>query len=445
MATFKTCIFEHQKRTDSKYPVSIRVSWKRKLAYIHTAIYVNDSQVSRKVHYTKEGKKKIILALKDPDVIKVMNERISIYEGIKLNNLGLKIDQYTAKELSDYLIRESSSGSDSSIDFIKFSKEHCQKLEEKGRKTTANRMRQTINAIIDFYEGRGKISIIEINSKFLNKFDDFLRNKRTMTRLNQLRKPVTIEREGLSDVSVNGYIGDIRTLFNAAIAEYNDDDREDYRIKHYPFRKYKFKKIGEPVKKVLAIEQIRSIRDIPDQELINKRAIMARDIFMLSFYMAGMNTADIYDVKKSALKDGRLSYQRQKTRDRRQDKAFISIQVPPEALIYLEKYKDKTGQRVFCFANIYSNSRIFNNAIDKGLKKVALACNINEKLTSYFARFSFATIAYNECGVSKDDIDLALDHVDMTKKMADRYIKKDWSLVDNAIRKVIDLLSKKET
>ena len=441
MATFKACIFEHQRRADGKYPVSIRVTWRQDSAFIHTAIYVTDSQVSRKVTYNKDGKKKISLTIKDPDVIKEMNSRIAIYEGIKTNKLGLKIDQYSVKELTDYLTREGSSSSDSSIDFIEFSRKHCLKLEQKGRKTTADRMRQTVNAIIDFYDGRDKISIIEINSKFLNKFDEFLRGTRTMTRKNQHGKLVTIKRSGLSDVSVNGYIGDIRTLFNAAIDEYNDEDRDDIRIKHYPFRKYKFAKVAEPAKRVLALEQIRAIRDIPDEQLGNSRAILARDVFMLSFFLAGMNTADIYDVDKSAFMNGRLSYQRQKTRGRRQDRAFISLQVPPEALPYFEKYQDKKVEKVFCFAQMYRDCRTFNAAVDKGLKIVAERCKIKEKLSSYYARFSFATIAYNECGVSKDDVDLALDHVDLSRKMADRYIKKDWSLVDNAVRKVIDLLN----
>ena len=263
-----------------------------------------------------------------------------------------------------------------------------------------------------------------------------------MRRKNQFGKIVTIERKGLSDVSVIDYIGDIRTLFNAAIEEYNDEDRGDIRIKHYPFRKYEFKKGMEPVKKVLNVEQIRSIRDISESVLAQKRSILARDIFMLSFYMAGINTADLYDVKKSSYKNGRLSYYRQKTRDRRQDKAFISIIVSPEAVRYFEKYRDKRGMRVFCFADMYSTYENFNKAVDKGLKRVALLCKIDEKLTSYFARFSFASIARNDLDISKDDIALAMNHVETAHKTTEFYLKKDWSKVDNVIRKVIDLLNK---
>lgn len=441
MATFKICVFDHQKREDGKYPVSIRVYWNKRSSYIHTSIYVSGNQISKKSFFNSKGEKKITVTLKDPFVIKEMNSRITLYEDIKVKKLGLNIEQYTSKELAAYLVRESLPGTDSTIDFIKFARLHCSRLVAKGKKSTAARMTQTINMIIDFRDGRENISIAEINVKFLNAFNEYLRSERSMSRKNQLGKIVTIKRKGLSDVSVSDYMTDIRTLFNAAIEEHNDEDRDEIRIKHYPFRKFKLKKGPEPDKRALKTEQIVSIRDISDQILIQKRAILARDVFMLSFYLAGMNTADIYDVKKSTYKNGRLTYCRQKTRDRRQDKALISIIVPAEALPYFEKYRDRNGSRVFCFANMYSTYRTFNSNVNKGLKHVADMCEIEEELTTYFARFSIATIARNNCGVSKDDIDLLLGHVEPKQKMVDKYVKKDWSLVDNALRKVIDHLN----
>ena len=114
----------------------------------------------------------------------------------------------------------------------------------------------------------------------------------------------------------------------------------------------------------------------------------------------------------------------------------------PEAIYLFEKYRDKTGSRVFLFANNYSTYQSFGNAVNKGLKIVASVCKIELNLSSYYARFSFASIARNDLKISKDDIALSLNHVDLEHRTTEIYLKKDWSLIDKAIRKVIDYLNK---
>ena len=55
----------------------------------------------------------------------------------------------------------------------------------------------------------------------------------------------------------------------------------------------------------------------------------------------------------------------------------------------------------------------------------------------YSARHSFATIARNECDISKDDISLCLNHSD-GKTITDTYINRDFSRIDKVISKVAD-------
>ena len=297
MATFKICVFYHQRRKDNKYPVSIKIYWKKQQSYIHTEYYVSDKQVKKSYHL-RNNKKTLFVELKDPYIINELNSRIVVYEKLKAEKLRHNIELYNAKELAEYFKREGAPGTDSSIDFIEFAHLYCSRLIARGRKTTASRMKQSINALIDFNSGDEKIGITNINIKFLNQFDNFLRSKRTMQRKNQFGRVVTIKRGGLSDVSVNGYMADVRTFFNAAIDEYNDEDKGDIRIKHYPFRKYEFKKGREPDKRNLSIEQIRSIMNVSDEDLKHERAILGRDVFMLSFFLAGVNTCDLYDRDK---------------------------------------------------------------------------------------------------------------------------------------------------
>ena len=81
--------------------------------------------------------------------------------------------------------------------------------------------------------------------------------------------------------------------------------------------------------------------------------------------------------------------------------------------------------------------------MNRNLKYIGDALGI-ENLTLYAARHSFATIARNDCGVSMDDVAMALNHKS-GHDVTDTYIKKDWKRIDDVNRKVIDyVFGKKE-
>ena len=164
---------------------------------------------------------------------------------------------------------------------------------------------------------------------------------------------------------------------------------------------------------------------------------LGRDLFMLSFYLIGINTADLYDVDE--INRNRLEYKRRKTTTRRKDKAFISILIEPEARLLIDKYADPSGERIFKFYRMYASSKGFNNAINTGLRELAELLALPDDLTSYYVRHSWATIARNLAGVSKDDVAMAMNHVDATHQVTDIYIKPDWSHIDKANEKVLKI------
>ena len=426
MATFAISIQKHQKRIDGKYPVSIRLTFKRKISYLKTEYYVSDSQMDK------------AFKLRDKFVIKEVVNKIDKYEELILRKLGSKIDSFTSKELAEYLEKWSISGSSTTIDFVSFSLKHIDKIKDM-QPSRARRLKTALNSFIDYFD-REKISIKEITSKILKEYEKYLLRPHTITRKNQFGKDITSVRPPLSIVAIRDYMADIRTLFNAAREEFNDDEKDEILITHYPFTKYKLPKAKEAVKRSLKVEMIRSIINAPDIAIYGthgiNRANLARDVFTLSFYLVGMNTVDLYNI--DSYEDGRLTYNRTKTKDRRQDEALISLKVEPEVIPLIKKYLDKTKKRVFCFYQMYSNFQIFNSNINAGLKQVANALEITDSISTYFARHSWATIARNNCKISKDDVHLALNHVDGNLKITDIYITKDWSLIDEANRKVID-------
>ena len=426
MATFKICIFKHQKRVDDKYPVSIRVYWQNKYAYIKTDYYVSEKQIDKKTFKVKD-----VFLLND------LNSRILQYEDIKVRKLNSRINLYSAKELADYLQQESRPGTDPGIDFLQFAQAHINRLVSRGKCSTAQPMISTIRALQDYCNGRNKIPISEITVKFLHGFETYLRGERILKRKNQHGTIVTTKSKGLSDISLADYMACLRTIFNSAIDEFNDPDKDEVRILHYPFRKYKIDKSMPSRKRNLSVAQVTEIRD---SILTTVRGSLARDVFMLSFYLVGSNLVDLYQALPVQYARGRFSYHRQKTSGRRSDRAFISIKVEPEAKILFEKYRDPSGQRLFNFHRLYTTPHIFSSNINLGLKQIAKSLKSTVPVSTYYARHSWATIARNDCGVSKDDVHQALNHADDGMKVTDIYIAKDWSRIDKANRLVLDLL-----
>lgn len=269
----------------------------------------------------------------------------------------------------------------------------------------------------------------DITSNFLFNFDTFLR--------------ASDSKQGFGKISssdVRLYIGKIQHLFNLAKIKYNDEDAGIIRIADNPFQKYKLPKVNEIKKKALSADDIRKIKEF-EVPVNMKGTLVARDVFIMSFLLCGMNTVDMYFFKPEI--DGRFEYERRKTAGRRDDKAFISIGIEPELRPYINRYMDEVGDRAFNFFLRYSGDKQFVTKVNGNLKYIGEALGI-ENLTLYAARHSFATIARNDCGVSMDDVAMALNHKS-GHRITDIYIRKDRKRIDNVNRKVVDyVFGKKE-
>ena len=166
------------------------------------------------------------------------------------------------------------------------------------------------------------------------------------------------------------------------------------------------------------------------------RAELAKELFHLSFLLCGINAADLYYCTANNINQGRLEYNRAKTKARRKDKAFISINIPERAELLLGKYLGKLKDR-YCSVNA------LDTALSKGMKALCKEAGLSG-ITFYWARHSFASIARNDCRFSKDDIALSLNHVDNGHSVTDIYIAKDWNIVDEVQEAVIATLTSKD-
>jgi site-specific recombinase XerD len=152
----------------------------------------------------------------------------------------------------------------------------------------------------------------------------------------------------------------------------------------------------------------------------------------------GMNAPDLYTCKLRG--EDVLHYYRTKTRTRRDDKAemFVTIDKKVESLIK-EYFAPEGSETAFDFCNRYKNYVLFGENVNEGLKKYSDRIgrtDKNDRITLYWARHSWATIAY-ACGVDKGVINDGLCHVDRDMKVTDIYIKKNWKIIWDGNAKVI--------
>ena len=239
------------------------------------------------------------------------------------------------------------------------------------------------------------------------------------------------KKKPLEPGAVNNYIRAIRALYNKAKLHYNDEDIEIVRIANDPFSKLKIPQYRRKRKNIL-IDELKKIRD---GKYISERENIAQDIFMMQFYLMGININDLYLLKPPV--NGRLNYERSKTITDDKENFILSIKIEPELQRIINKYSDDGFLSVI--KNRYCNSYNFMKAVNKGMKKISegISC---QKITTNWARHTWASIARNKAGISKADIDFCLGHVNNDYKMADIYIEIDYSIYDSANRKVLDLL-----
>lgn len=236
-------------------------------------------------------------------------------------------------------------------------------------------------------------------------------------------------RQGMKINSIAINMRNIRAVFNYAIDE-------EY-TRNYPFRKFKIKQ-EQTAKRSLGKDILIRIRDCKYTGFMAEY----RDMFMLMFYLIGINAADLFSLSHSALKDGRIIYHRKKTGK------LYSVRVEPEAMVIIERYK---GCRyLLCPLDRYSDYRDYLHHMNDGLKNLGRKFKdgvgwsgkaIYPTLTSYYARHSWATIAF-EIGVPKDIISLALGH-SFGVAVTDTYIEYSTKQVDDANRRVLDCLKVK--
>ena len=235
---------------------------------------------------------------------------------------------------------------------------------------------------------------------------------------------------GMKTNACSVHMRNIRAVFNYCIDE-------EYTTL-YPFRKFKIKK-EETRKRSLTVEQLRTLRDYPCEQY----QIRYRDIFMLMFYMIGINAIDLFHAKESDVVDCRLEYKRSKTGK------LYSVLIQPEAQAIIDKYKGKNY--LLNVLDEYKNYKDFLHRMGDALKDIGpmerkglggkkIRQPLFPDISSYWARHTWATIAAS-LDIPKEVISAGLGH-EIGSSITSIYIDFNMKKVDDANRTVIDYVNK---
>lgn len=222
----------------------------------------------------------------------------------------------------------------------------------------------------------------------------------------------SMQDDGLKRNTVAKYLKCVKTVIRYA--------EEDGALINKAYTKIDSRAESDTPMRNLPVETLRRVRDA----VIQGKTAIYKDAFMLSFYLIGINMADMLALPKDCIVNGRLQYKRAKTGKN------YSIKIEPEAQAIIDKYPGKN--RLLVFAERYKNFRYMCNRTLN---------NLEAGLTWYWARYSWANYAV-DLDIPKDTISEALGHKHGST-ITGIYIKYSLDKIDEANRKVIDYLMQK--
>ena len=280
MITLKAVV--RKPRTDGFFSVYIRIVHNRKPGYIKT------NKIIDAAHIDSNGE------LTDPVVNEYCSMIIRQYTD-RLNRTDISL--WDVKDVLEYLQK-----TDEEVCFSEYAQSFIHKMEKEGRQRTAKNYKLAV-AHLERFLGSNRLMFSLLTSTVLKKW---------------------IESLSQTSRAKEMYPTNIRQIFKAAIADLNDDERGVNRIKFNPWLKISIPKSDNSVQKAISAEACREFfnRPLPKTKMISSLPELGRDVALLSLCIGGINSVDLYELKKKDNKNGIIGYQRAKTRNSRRDNAY---------------------------------------------------------------------------------------------------------------------------
>ncbi|MDE5878079.1 MAG: site-specific integrase [Muribaculaceae bacterium] len=400
MITLKTVV--RTPRKDGIYPVYIRCVKDRKIGYIKTDKLISTKDLDSKGNIT------------DPYVNEYCARRILDYTQ-RLNRKD--ISRWSIKQVVDYLSSE-----EEDICFSDYARQHIDRMIDNGQIRNAKNYKLALQHL-ERYAGTTKVMFGMLTSTWVNLW---------IKSLNQTARAKEM------------YPVCIRQIFREAVREYNDYDNELIRIKTNPWSRVKIPNADRAEKRAISAEDCRKFFTVPlpDSPSTKPKVELGRDVAKMVLCMAGINTIDLYNLKKSDYHNGVISYRRAKTKKSRTDDAYFEIRIEPIIMPLINKYASEDNDPYLLnFHCRYVDSDSFSANVNAGIKDVCKVLKIPEKdrYCVYTFRHTWGTIAQNDCGATISEVGFGLNH-SHGHTITRGYLRIDFTPAWELNRKVIEFI-----
>lgn len=395
MTTIKLAVLRHTRAKDGSYKIRIAIGHQSETSYIVTKYRVTSLANFR------NG---VVVGQPDASAVNLKLRKLLNQYDERLERIPNPSD-YDCTQLRDLL--KNMSDHQETVTLGALGSQFCEQLRQEGRNSYAHIIEYHLAYFLKYTHG--DIFLSEITTQLI---DDFSRHVRST---------------GASPSYEAMRLVTIRTLVNRAIK------LQMVRYDVHPFLYWKERK-SDARDIDISVNDIRTLSQHKSKYKGVRRAV---DMFLLSYYLGGMNLMDIlaYDFRNYQTKP--LSYIRQKTRNKKTTNHNIQFSIIKEAYPIIERYMDdKTGKLNLRFKGKYE---WMLSGIDRSLKTVSSQLNLEcgNKITFYSARKSFVQHGF-ELGIPLEILEYCIGQSMKTNRPIFNYVKIMSRHADEAIRKIVD-------
>lgn len=393
MTTFSIVIVPTKRLANGKHRIRIAVAHQAQTRYIATPFILDSiSQLKKGRVVRHENAAQINLCLQ-----RTINEYILILSSIKHAN------QLTCTQLI-HSIQEEERKKYLTFDVI--AKEFLSTLQSESR-----------------------IKSYKLYKTAISHFNRFLK-KSMIYRLNKSDHLIFINirisrKRELSSTTVRIYLTLIKVILNYAI-----------KMDYIHYKVHPFAACILPSSRIrnldLTVDELKSLRDVSLKE---QNLLIVRDLFMLTYYLGGINLKDLLDCHFEE-NNLILSYIRHKTYRTKHGENEIVFSIQPEAQQIISKYRTDKG--FLKFGPYESHNKVYS-LIYRYLTRIAREAGITSSISYYSARKSFAQHGYN-IGIQIETIEYCIGHSMKSNRPIGNYIRVMRSHADIAMRRIFDEL-----
>ena len=403
LPTFKFLLIASRALESSEQPLFLRITFNRKKAEYSTGIKIlpTDWNPIKQQIKAKHREARVFNARLDDILHECKTIAIDLGDTISASNIKIRLSKPVNSE----------------IDFFAYYAVFRDELKEDGHYDEWKHSKVVERKLKDFVKS-DRLPFTQITVEFLESFKRYL-----------------FKKLGNSANTVNKEFQRIKRITKRAL--------KDKTITNDPFSLFEQVQKKKTGKDRLSIEQIKSIEALT---LENDNALkLTRDVFLFSFYCAGIRFADVCTMKMKNIIDGRLKYEMGKTG------RLKTILIQAQALEILDHYQKHTPKfsredfifplldAKYTYKNEYATKRMIsskNTIVNKNLKKIALLAGIQENVSFHVSRHSFADYARTK-GMGIFDISKALGHSNITTTQI--YLKSfDEQSLDDSMNKLFN-------